>query len=116
MKNINFHAFVKGFESAIRKNIIQTNYTIYSFFYEKNVDYLINPQTKEWHKIKNPSIGFWDSDNLKIAKLENFIPIYEKDIKKDFSGGKVKIYAIDPKTQGIYYFDPCLKCFDFMRI
>ena len=92
---------------------ISFNHELYDLYIRAGVEYLINPNTGELHRV-DPQ-NFFGSHNLAIADLENFIGLINVGIlpahcfKDDFA---LPIYDLETdKCIGTYQLNKCRHCF-----
>ena len=90
---------------------ILKNLIIFKEFKEIGFDYILNPETEELHKVDE---NFYDSHNLHIANLENYIGITNIGIipiHRFNDGTKIPIYdLITGDFLGEYKLNKCKHC------
>ncbi len=88
------------------------NLKIFKEAKEIGFDYLVNPETKELHRVNG---SFWGSHNLAYTDLENFIGITNIgviEIHKFSDGTDIPIYDLFTKEYlGDYRLNKCHHCF-----
>ncbi len=88
------------------------NLTIYRKFQEEGFDYILNPYTKELHRVDLNN--FLKSHNLHISNLEDFIGLFNigvVEIHRFRNGVPVPIYDLETGDLiGKYVINKCRHC------
>ena len=91
---------------------IRFNRKLYDFYVRAEVEYLINPDTDELHRVHPDYFG--GSHNLATAHLENFIPCNNVDYPPVHlldNGEEVLLYDFLLDELICYQLDKCKYCF-----